>query len=158
MEKKTIKSSNRRIDLQNKKKNKSMSMLKKDEPPFLVELTFDDDDDDAFYDILLEAIDKSFLSLGEPVRKSIYLYLENSIGIKKIEIPFRIIDFQNALEKLFGVGTRILEILIIKNLREKIKIKYKDDVPLWSVPDLTFQEYIRFVKMKYESFNERNQE
>ena len=156
MEKKTIKSSNRRIDLQNKKKNKSMSMLKKDEPPFLVELTFDDDD--AFYDILLEAIDKSFLSLGEPVRKSIYLYLENSIGIKKIEIPFRIIDFQNALEKLFGVGTRILEILIIKNLREKIKIKYKDDVPLWSVPDLTFQEYIRFVKMKYESFNERNQE
>src|SRR5665647_3682173 len=104
MEKKTIKSSNRRIDLQNKKKNKSMSMLKKDEPPFLVELTFDDDDDDAFYDILLEAIDKSFLSLGEPVRKSIYLYLENSIGIKKIEIPFRIIDFQNALEKLFGVG------------------------------------------------------
>jgi hypothetical protein len=144
------------MDLQNKKKNKSMAMLKKDESPFLVELTFDDDA--AFYDILLEAIDKSFLSLGEPVRKSIYLYLENSIGLKKFEIPFRIIDFQNALEKLFGVGTRILEILIIKNLREKIKIKYKDDVSLWSVPDLTFQEYIRLVKMTYENLNERNQE
>jgi hypothetical protein len=62
------------------------------------------------------------------------------------------------LEKLFGVGTRILEILIIKNLREKIKIKYKDDVSLWSVPDLTFQEYIRLVKMTYENLNERNQE
>jgi hypothetical protein len=31
------------MDLQNKKKNKSMAMLKKDESPFLVELTFDDD-------------------------------------------------------------------------------------------------------------------
>lgn len=57
-----------------------------------------------FMTFFLEAIDKSFLSLGEPVKKSIYLYLENS-GITKSEIPFRINDFQNTLEKLFGVGT-----------------------------------------------------
>jgi hypothetical protein len=55
---------------------------------------------------------------------------------RKPEIPFRIDDFQNALEKLFGIGTRHLEILIIKNLHEKIKIKYKRDMPRWVVPDL----------------------
>jgi len=122
--------------LQKNKKNKAMAMQamqKQDELPFLVELTFDDKV--AFYDILLEAIDKSFLSLGEPVKTSIYQYLENS-GIKKSEIPFRIEDFQNTLEKLFGIGTRHLEILVIKNLHEKIKIKFKIDMPSWVVPDL----------------------
>jgi hypothetical protein len=128
-------------------------MQKQDELPFLVELTLDDDV--AFYDILLEAIDKSFLSLGEPVRTSIYRYLENS-GIKKSEIPFRIPDFQNALEKLFGVGTRHLEILVIKNLHEKIKITYKEDMPRWIVLDLTFQEYIRHVKLTYENSSKKN--
>jgi hypothetical protein len=47
--------------LQKNKKNKAMAMQamqKQDELPFLVELTFDDNV--AFYDILLEAIDKSF--------------------------------------------------------------------------------------------------
>ena len=73
------------------------------------------------------------------------------MGIKKHEIPFRINDFQNALEKIFGVGTRHLEILIIKNLHKKIKIKYKDNIPSCIVPDLTFHEYIRCVKMTYEN-------
>jgi hypothetical protein len=135
--------------LQKSKKYKAIEMQKQDELPFLVELTLDDDR--AFYDILLEAIDKSFLSLGEPVKTSIYLYLENSMGIKKPEIPFRINDFQNALEKLFEIGARHLEILIIKNLHEKIKIKYRRDMPPCVVPNLTFQEYIRYVKMTYEN-------
>ena len=130
-----------------------MAMQKQAEFPFLVELNFDDNV--AFYDVFLEAIDKSFLSLGEPVKTSIYRYLENS-GINKIEIPFRINDFQNALEKLFGVGTRHIEILIIKNLHEKIKIKYKNDLPSWFVPDITFQEYIRQIKMTYENSCERS--
>ena len=128
-------------------------MQKQNELPFMVELTLDDNV--AFYDVLLEAVDKSFLSLGESVKTSIYSYLEN-LGIKKPEIPFRIDDFQNALEKLFGVGTRHIEILIIKNLHEKIKIKYEDDIPRWVVPDLTFQEYICSVKMTYEKSNIRN--
>ena len=142
--------------MQNSKKYNAKAIQKLDELSFIVELTLDDNR--AFYDILLEAIDKSFLSLGEPARTSIYFYLENSMGIKKPEIPFRIEDFQNALEKLFGIGTRHLEILVIKNLHEKIKIKYKEDIPRWVVPDLTFQEYIRIVKMTYENSNKRTNE
>jgi hypothetical protein len=142
--------------LQNSKKYKAKAIQKQDELSFIVELTLDDNR--PFYDTLLEAIDKSFLSLGEQVKTSIYLYLENSMGIKKSEIPFRIDDFQNALEKLFGIGTRHLEILVIKNLHEKIKIKYKRDMPRWVVPDLTFQEYIRLAKMTYENSNERTNE
>jgi hypothetical protein len=118
------------------------------EPSFLVELTLDDNV--AFYDVLLEAIDKSFLSLGVSVRKAIYCYLEKS-GIKKSEIPFRIDDFQKVLEEIFGMGARQLEIFFIKNLHEKIKIKYHEDMPYWMVPELTFKEYIRQVKRNYEN-------
>ena len=77
------------------------------------------------------------------------------MGIKKSEIPFRISDFQNALEKIFGVGTRMLEILFIKNLHNQIKIEFKKDLPSWVVPDITFQEYIRLVRMAYENSSER---
>jgi hypothetical protein len=124
------------------------AMQRQDELPFLVEITFDENV--AFYDVLLDAIDKSFLSLGEPVRNSIYCYLENS-GIKKSEIPFRIDDFQNALEKLFGIGARQLEIFFIKNLHEKIKIKYRKNLHSCVVPDLTFKEYIHLAKSAYEN-------
>jgi len=72
------------------------------------------------------------------------------MGIKKQEIPFRIDDFQNALEKLFGIGARHLEILFVKNLHEKLKITCKWDMPRWVVPELTFQEYLRMVKKTFE--------
>jgi hypothetical protein len=108
-----------------------------------------------FYDTLLEAIDEAFSSLGESPKTAIYFHLENSMGIKKREIPFRIDDFQNALEKIFGLGARLLEILFIKNLHEKIKTTYKWDMPRWVVPELTFQEYLHLVKMEFENSNAR---
>jgi hypothetical protein len=142
--------------LKNYTKYKTAAIQKQEERSFIVELTIDDDR--PFYDILLEAIDNSFLSLGEPVKTSIYSFLENSMGIRKSEIPFRISDFQNALEKIFGIGTRKLEILFIKNLHQKTKIKYRKDLPSWMVPDLTFQEYIRLVRIAYENSTERTDE
>jgi hypothetical protein len=111
--------------------------------------------DRFFYDIFLEAIDEAFSTLGEPLKASIYFCLENSMGIKKQEIPFRIDDFQNALEKLFGMGARHLEILYVRKLHEKIKATYKWDMHRWVAPELTFKEYIRLVKMNFEKPNER---
>jgi hypothetical protein len=111
--------------------------------------------DRSFYDVFLEAIDEAFSTFGEPVKASIYFCLENSMGIKKQEIPFRIDDFQNALEKLFGMGARHLEILFVGKLHEKIKATYKWDMPRWVVPELTFKEYIRLAKMNFEKPNEK---
>ena len=135
--------------MQHKKKYKTTLIQNPEKSPFIVELTLDANC--SFYDSLLEAVDQSFLTLGGPVKASIYFYLENSMGITKQEIPFRIDDFQNALEKIFGAGTRLLEILFIKKLHEIIKIEYKADLPLWMVPDITFREYIRLAKIAYES-------
>jgi hypothetical protein len=135
-------------------KYKTKKVQKLDEVPFSIELTIDAGR--SFSDILLEAIDEAFVSLGESVKTSIYFHLENSMEIKKQEIPFRIEDFQNALAKLFGIGARHLEILFVKNLHDKLKTSYKWDMPRSAVPDLTFQEYLSLAKMNFENSNTRN--
>ena len=142
--------------MQISKKYKSRTAQKLDEPSFGIELTIGTDS--SFCDTLLEAIDEAFSSLGELPKIAIYLHLENSMGIKKQEIPFRIDDFQNALEKIFGLGARLLEILIVKNLHEKIRSTYKWNMPRWVVPELTFQEYLHLVKMEFENSNARTDE
>jgi hypothetical protein len=139
--------------LQNSNKYKIRTAQKPDEPLFGIELTIGADR--SFYDTLLEAIDEAFSSLGESPKTAIYFHLENSMGIQKREIPFRMDDFQNALEKIFGSGARLLEILFVKNLHEKIKTTYKWDMPRWVVPELTFQEYLHLVKMEFENSNAR---
>lgn len=139
----------RRESLQNSRKYKTRTVEKLDEPLFGIELTIGADS--SFCDTLLEAIDEAFSSLGKSPKIAIYLHLENSMGIRKQEIPFRIDDFQNALEKIFGLGARLLEILIVKNLHEKIKTTYRWDMPRWVVPELTFQEYLHLIKMEFEN-------
>jgi hypothetical protein len=126
---------------------------KTESSPFAFEMSIASDR--SFYDIFLEAIDEAFSTLGEPLKASIYFCLENSMGIKKQEIPFRIDDFQNALEKLFGMGARHLEILFVKKLHEKIQVTCKWDMPRCVVPELTFKEYVRLAKMNFEKPNER---
>jgi hypothetical protein len=104
----------------------------------------------SFCEILLEAIDKAFSSLGESIGEAMYFHLEKTFGIRRREIPFRIDDFSDALERIFGLGARHLEILIMKNLHDKVKIEYKCDLPKWVVPELTFKEYVRNVKQSFE--------
>ena len=142
--------------MQNSKKYKFRTAQKLDEQPFGIELAIGDHG--SFYDTLLEAIDEAFSSLGGSSKEAIYLHLENSMGIKRQEIPFRIVDFQNALEKIFGLGARALEILFVKNLHEKVKTTYKWDMPRWVVPELTFQEYLHLVKMEFENSSARTEE
>jgi hypothetical protein len=139
--------------LQKSKEHGSGTGQKTEPYPFALEITVVPDR--PFYDILLEAIDEAFSTLGESPKASIYFSLEKLEGIKKQEIPFRIDDFQNALEKLFGIGARHLEILFIKKLHEKIKARYKWDMPRWVVPELTFKEYIRLAKMSFEKSNKK---
>jgi CBS domain-containing protein len=119
-----------------------------DETPAVVKATVDTRE--SFCKMFGEAIDEAFSSLGKPTRKAIYIHLKNSFGIAKHEIPYRINDFSDALEKIFGPGARNLEILCIKNIQAKARIDYKWDLPESSGSELTFEEYIRIVKQNYK--------
>lgn len=104
-----------------------------------------------FDEVIQESVDEAFSSLGEPVKKSIYLHLEHEFQITKQDIPGRIDSFSDALERIFGSGARYLELLIMRNLYLKVNCSYKWEGPKWLVPDLTFKEYVELVRIRCES-------
>ena len=113
----------------------------------------------SFDQILLEAIDEALLSLGESVKTSIYFHLDWQFKIKRSEIPSKIDGFSCALERIFSLGARHLEILFMKNLHAKIEIackspKYKRPLSKWIVPEMTFQEYVRYMRQNFEPAND----
>ncbi|NLF89578.1 hypothetical protein GX563_12250 [Candidatus Bathyarchaeota archaeon] len=103
-----------------------------------------------FDNILLEAIDTAFTALGQNVKFSIYFNLEAKFGLPKKDIPDKISDFSDALDKIFGQAARSLEILIMKYLNEKVKCSYSWVGPEWLVPDLTFEKYVKLVRISVE--------
>lgn len=78
-----------------------------------------------FDELLLNSIDDAFLSMGEAVKKSIYCHIEKHFKVSRQEIPQNLPQFQEGLERIFGVGARFLEILIMKNLYAKIGCSLK---------------------------------
>ena len=100
--------------------------------------------------ILLDAIDVAFTALGQNVKTSIYFHLETKFGLPKQDIPDRVEDFTDALDRIFGQASTQLEILIMKNLNEKVNCNYEWVGPKWLVPDLTFKKYLKLVKLCIE--------
>ena len=98
-----------------------------------------------FDDILLESIDEALLSLGELARKSVYFYLERNFKVVRSEVPMHLDYFQTGLEKIFGIGARFLEILIMKNLYAKTGCK----LTLKSGTHLEFTEYVEAARQNF---------
>jgi hypothetical protein len=73
-----------------------------------------------FDKLLADAVDTTLLSLGDSAREAIYFHLNDKFKIARDEIPNRVKDFDNGLEKIFGNGARFLEILIMKKLYEEM--------------------------------------
>ncbi|MCW4003713.1 MAG: hypothetical protein NWE95_07370 [Candidatus Bathyarchaeota archaeon] len=115
----------------------------------------------SFDGVLLESVDQVFSSLGESVKTSIYFHLENTFGISKKDIPARIADFSDALEKIFSQGARHLEIQIMKNLHLKLVSACKlptskDAFNKLIVPDMAFRECVRLARQNFKAKTEGN--
>ncbi len=93
----------------------------------------------GFEKLLLEAVDEGLSSLGDSPKQMIYFYLEKTFKIKKMDIPSRIDEFADAIEKIFGHGAKHLEIQIMKRLHEKVGHSF-EYFP--EKDDLLFTEYI----------------
>jgi hypothetical protein len=103
-----------------------------------------------YADVLLDAIDEAFATLGEASKSAIYLHLQSNFGISKQEIPRRMSDFSNALEEIFGSAAKQLQILIMKYLNQKVNASYKWVGPGWLVPELTFEKYVALMEVAYK--------
>ncbi len=92
--------------------------------------------------VLLEAVDEALLTLGDSARQSIYFHLEQKFHVSRRDVPCRIKDFENGLDRIFGSGAKFLEILIMKKLYEKIGSPL-----LWDESkELVFAEYLMAAK------------
>jgi len=95
---------------------------------------------------LLEAVDEGLSSLGDSAKEVIYFYLEKTFNINRREIPYRIEEFTDAIEKFFGAGAKVIEILIMKHLYKKIGhvVEYNQELG-----DLVFNEYVAAARQTY---------
>jgi hypothetical protein len=96
-----------------------------------------------FEEVLLEAIDEGLSLLGESSKQVVYLHLEKIFKMNRQNIPYRIEEFTDAIEKIFGNGAKILEIQIMKCLFKKVGYKLKHYPKR---KNITFTEYIAAVK------------
>ena len=96
-----------------------------------------------FEEILLEAIDEGLSLLGESPKQALYFHLEETFNMNRQDIPYKIEEFTNAIEKIFGAGAKILKIQIMKCIFKKIGYSFKHYPKQKS---LTFKEYIAAVK------------
>ena len=105
----------------------------------------------SFEKLLLNAIDEGLSALGESPKRVVYFYLEKKFNISRREIPDKIEDFVEALEKIFGLGAKFLQILIIKQLYQKIEknLEWNEEQT-----DLTFTEYIVAARRSYLKKNQ----
>lgn len=79
-----------------------------------------------FSKILLSAVEESLSSLGDSSKQAVFFHLEASFKIKRESIPAQLTEFTDALERIFGPGAPYLERLIVKNLHEKLGLKFED--------------------------------
>jgi hypothetical protein len=103
---------------------------------------------------LLEAIDEGLSLLGESAKQAIYCHLGKTFKITRQDIPYRIEEFTDAIEGIFGAGAKIVEIQIMKCLYKKVGYTFKH-YP--KQKNLTFTEYIAAVKLdknNYENIKE----
>jgi hypothetical protein len=105
--------------------------------------------------MLLEAIDEALSALGESVKKSVYFHLEISYNIQRNEIPNKIAEFSDSLDKMFGLGARYLEILIIKKFYPKIQVTFNWPGPEFIIPDLAFKECIELMEKQFRKQAEK---
>jgi hypothetical protein len=99
----------------------------------------------SFEKLLLEAIEDGLSSLGDSAKHAIYFHLENTFNIKRQDISSRIEEFADALEKIFGLGAKPIEILIMQRLYEKVGgvVEYPQQ------KDLAFTEYVAAARQSF---------
>jgi len=92
-----------------------------------------------FEEFLLEAIDEGLSLFGESAKQAVYCHLGKTFKITRQDIPYRLEEFTDAIEGIFGAGAKILEIQIMKCLFKKVGHTFKN----YPRPkDLTFTEYV----------------
>jgi len=108
--------------------------------------------EEEFDRLLLEAVDEALFAMGKSSKQTIYSHIEQAFNIKRRDIPNKLDEFANAIEKLFGLGANCLKILIMKSLYEKVG----RTVELRDAEDFQFTAYVAAIKQSFVGNKETN--
>lgn len=75
-----------------------------------------------FDDVLLNAVDFAFRTLGKSCQQALYFHLKTTFYIERLEIPDKVEEFDNALRLIFSDGAVFLERLILQKLCEELGV------------------------------------
>ena len=100
-----------------------------------------------FEELVIEAIDQTLSKLGMGIKQTFYHFLEVHYKLSKEDVPNRIGDFVDALEKIFGTGASLIEINIVKTLRQKIP----SFLYIAKSSDLVFEDYLELLRRHFEN-------
>jgi hypothetical protein len=75
---------------------------------------------EEFKTSIAKTVDESLASFCNLDKEAVYLRLENTYHIKRQEIDSKIENFADAIEHMFGVGAKLVEIRIIAALHKRI--------------------------------------
>jgi hypothetical protein len=71
----------------------------------------------------MEAVDEGLSMLGDSAKQSIYFHIEKMYGIRRNDIPSKTEEFAEALQHIFGLGSKVILIEIMKKLHEKQRLR-----------------------------------
>jgi hypothetical protein len=94
--------------------------------------------EDAFEIAITETVDEILSSFRNLDKEAVYLRLENTFKIKKQEIPCKIENFVDAIEQMFGVGAKLIEIRVTEALHKRIP----EFIFFPKKGDVDFKEYV----------------
>ncbi len=97
-----------------------------------------------FGQVLLEAIDESFLVLGDEPRRAVYQCLSTINSLQREEIPDRLEDFAQGMKKALGGASSVLQRIMLKKLFQKIGSTFKES------QDLDFVDYVKEAERRYD--------
>ena len=108
----------------------------------IIQIDLDNHNTSKFDQTVIEAVDLSFSKLGVRVKEALYssLFAEYKLNIQNI--PVMIEEFVEALEKIFGSSSLLLEMDVMKTIRKKIpEFKFEAESS-----DLLFTSYLKSLK------------
>jgi len=76
--------------------------------------------EEEFKAVIIESVDESLASFSNLDKQAVYLHLEKTYNIKKQEIPSKMDNFADAIEQMFGIGAKLVEMRIIEALHKRI--------------------------------------
>ena len=91
---------------------------------------------------MIEAVDTVFSSLGDQCKQALYFHLKHYYNISKQQIPQKIEDFADAIEEIFGLAAKLIEIEIMRALFTKLQdFSYSP-----KQEDLSFTKYLETLR------------